>query len=29
MARAHLGTMDCDHMWWKLKENIRTLETMC
>jgi hypothetical protein len=28
MARAHLCTNDCDHMWKKLKEkSIRTLET--
>jgi hypothetical protein len=20
MARAHLGTKDCDHMWYRLKE---------
>jgi hypothetical protein len=27
MARAHLCTNDCDHMWKKLKEkSIRTLE---
>jgi hypothetical protein len=28
MARAHLCSNDCDHMWKKLKEkSIRTLET--
>jgi hypothetical protein len=27
MARAHLGTKDCDHMWEKLKEqSVRALE---